>query len=65
MDLSAAVAVLCARGPHPPAGPAVGYLHRDGTVALDMKGGVWKGPFHLPRQQLYCHLLLKEMLEKA
>jgi len=42
-----------------------GYLHRDGSVALDLKGNMWKGPFHLPRQQLYCHLLLKEMAEKA
>jgi N-acylglucosamine 2-epimerase len=39
-----------------------GYLHRDGSVALDLKGNYWKGPFHLPRQQLYCHLLLKDML---
>lgn len=38
-----------------------GYLHRDGSVALDLKGNGWKGPFHLPRQQLYCHLLLAEM----
>lgn len=42
-----------------------GYLHRDGSVALDLKGNMWKGPFHLPRQQLYCHLLLKEMAEKG
>ncbi len=41
-----------------------GYLHRDGTVALDLKGDNWKGPFHLPRQQLYAYLLLKEMLEE-
>ncbi|MBN2322291.1 MAG: AGE family epimerase/isomerase [Spirochaetes bacterium] len=39
-----------------------GYLHRDGTVSNTIKGNGWKGPFHLPRQQLYCHLLLKEML---
>ena len=39
-----------------------GYLHRDGSVALDLKGNNWKGPFHLPRQQLYCHLLLEEQL---
>jgi len=41
-----------------------GYLHRDGSVALDLKGNFWKGPFHLPRQQLYCHLLLKEKLAR-
>jgi N-acylglucosamine 2-epimerase len=35
-----------------------GYLHRDGSVSHDLKGNMWKGPFHLPRQQLNCHLLL-------
>ncbi len=38
-----------------------GYLHRDGSVALDIKASGWKGPFHLPRQQLYCYRLLDEM----
>jgi N-acylglucosamine 2-epimerase len=42
-------------------GEWIGYLHRDGTVALDFKGNNWKGPFHLPRQELYVYLLLKEM----
>jgi N-acylglucosamine 2-epimerase len=46
-------------------GEWIGYLHRDGSVALDLKGNYFKGPFHLPRQQLFCHLLLKEMLSKA
>ncbi len=46
-------------------GEWIGYLHRDGSVALDLKGNFWKGPFHLPRQQLYCYLLLKEQLEKV
>lgn len=46
-------------------GEWIGYLHRDGSVALDMKGNMWKGPFHLPRQQLYCHKLLKEMAGSA
>jgi N-acylglucosamine 2-epimerase len=39
-----------------------GYLHRDGSLSHDLKGNMWKGPFHLPRMQLYCHLLFKEML---
>jgi N-acylglucosamine 2-epimerase len=43
-------------------GEWLGYLHRDGSLALDCKGNFFKGPFHVPRQQLYCHLLLKEML---
>jgi N-acylglucosamine 2-epimerase len=42
-----------------------GYLHRDGTVSNVIKGNGWKGPFHLPRQELYCHLLLKEMLAES
>jgi N-acylglucosamine 2-epimerase len=46
-------------------GEWIGYLHRDGTVALDLKGNYFRGPFHLPRQQLFCHLLLEEMLSKA
>jgi N-acylglucosamine 2-epimerase len=31
-----------------------GYLHRDGTVAQTAKGNLFKGPFHLPRQELIC-----------
>jgi N-acylglucosamine 2-epimerase len=46
-------------------GEWIGYLHRDGTTALDMKGNNFKGPFHLPRQQLYTYLLLKHMQEKG
>ena len=41
-----------------------GYLHRDGSVAIDLKANGWKGPFHLPRQQLYCYKLLDEMIKK-
>jgi N-acylglucosamine 2-epimerase len=37
-----------------------GYLHRDGTVAQTAKGNLFKGPFHLPRQEWYCWQLLKE-----
>ena len=39
-----------------------GYLRRDGSVSIDMKATGWKGPFHLPRQQLNCILLLRNML---
>jgi len=38
-----------------------GYLHRDGTVAQTAKGNLFKGPFHLPRQEWYCIQLLKEI----
>lgn len=36
-----------------------GYLHRDGTVAQPAKGNLFKGPFHLPRQEWYCWKLLE------
>lgn len=31
-----------------------GYLHRDGTPAQTAKGNLFKGPFHLPRQEWFC-----------
>ncbi len=39
-----------------------GYLHRNGTVAQTAKGNLFKGPFHLPRQEWYCQKILKEYL---
>ncbi|HMR91591.1 MAG TPA: AGE family epimerase/isomerase [Chitinophagaceae bacterium] len=41
-----------------------GYLHRDGTIAQAAKGNLFKGPFHLPRQEWYCTQLLREHLDK-
>ncbi|MHB8277358.1 MAG: AGE family epimerase/isomerase [Candidatus Humimicrobiaceae bacterium] len=41
-----------------------GYLHRDGSVCLPIKGSVWKGPFHLPRYLLYGIKLLEKMQGK-
>lgn len=38
-----------------------GYLHRDGTVSVPLKGNLWKGPFHLPRMQLVCWKILDAM----
>lgn len=37
-----------------------GYLRRDGTVSLPLKGNLWKGPFHIPRAMLLCWKLLAE-----
>lgn len=51
-----------ARFPDRRYGEWFGYLHRDGSVSHELKGNMWKGPFHLPRMQLFCHLLLEEML---
>lgn len=48
--------------PDPEYGEWYGYLHRDGRISVPMKGNTWKGPFHLPRMQLYCWQLLEEML---
>ena len=31
-----------------------GYLNRQGEVLLDLKGGKWKGCFHVPRALLMC-----------
>jgi N-acylglucosamine 2-epimerase len=38
-----------------------GYLHRDGSISSTLKGNMWKGPFHLPRMQLYCWKLLEQI----
>lgn len=38
-----------------------GYLHRDGSVAQTAKGNMFKGPFHLPRQEWYCAQLLQSL----
>ena len=37
-----------------------GYLHRDGTVALDCKGSAFKGAFHVPRTFWMCYLIALE-----
>ena len=39
-----------------------GYLHRDGTVAQDAKGNLFKGPFHIPRMLTIASLLCDEIL---
>jgi len=36
-----------------------GYLRRDGSVSSELKGNLWKGPFHMPRMQLTCWQLLE------
>lgn len=41
-----------------------GYLHRDGGIAQTAKGNLFKGPFHLPRQEWYCQQMLQEYLSK-
>ncbi|MCF3109377.1 AGE family epimerase/isomerase [Niabella sp. CC-SYL272] len=41
-----------------------GYLHRDGSIAQTAKGNLFKGPFHLPRQEWYCTRLLENYLNQ-
>ena len=47
--------------PDPLYGEWYGYLHRDGTVSVPLKGNLWKGPFHLPRMQLECWRICERM----
>ena len=35
--------------PDPEYGEWFGYLHRDGSLSCDLKGTMFKGPFHIPR----------------
>lgn len=48
--------------PDPEFGEWYGYLHRDGHLSARTKGNIWKGPFHIPRMQLYCWQVIDEML---
>jgi N-acylglucosamine 2-epimerase len=38
-----------------------GYLDRQGSPALTLKGGKWKGFFHLPRSLMLCEQWLRSM----
>ena len=42
-----------------------GYLHRDGRISQTAKGNLFKGPFHLPRQEWYCAQLLEKFVGKT
>ena len=46
--------------PDPEHGEWFGYLHRDGSPSVTLKGNLWKGPFHLPRMLWYAARLLEE-----
>ena len=46
----------------PDYGEWFGYLHRDGSVCLPIKGSMFKGAFHLPRQMLLSIDLLENMI---
>lgn len=36
-----------------------GYLDRQGRPTTELKGNMWKGPFHMPRQKLLCWQMLE------
>lgn len=38
-----------------------GYLNRQGEVLLQLKGGKWKGFFHIPRSLLLTSSIFKEI----
>ena len=48
--------------PDPEFGEWYGYLHRDGSLSVRLKGNLWKGPFHLPRMLWYASRLCEEVL---
>lgn len=50
-----------ARFPDPENGEWFGYLNRRGEPLLDLKGGKWKGCFHVPRALLQCGNSLKNI----
>ncbi|MBN2447003.1 MAG: AGE family epimerase/isomerase [Phycisphaerae bacterium] len=49
--------------PDPRHGEWFGYLRRDGARSLNLKGNLWKGPFHVPRALMLCWKLLDAMAE--
>ena len=39
-----------------------GYLHRDGSLSTDLKGNMYKGPFHIPRMYIECCTIARGMI---
>jgi N-acylglucosamine 2-epimerase len=52
------------RFPDPEYGEWFGYLNRRGEVLLPLKGGKWKGCFHVPRGLFMCHTIFRELAER-
>ena len=42
-----------------------GYLHRDGSVAQDAKGNLFKGPFHIPRMLVLASKLCNQIIDES
>ena len=49
--------------PDPEAREWFGYLNRRGEVLLTLKGGKWKGCFHVPRGLFQCWKVLESIIE--
>ena len=49
----------------PEFGEWFGYLNRQGEVLLPLKGGKWKGCFHIPRALYQCWQVLEKIETKA
>ena len=49
--------------PDPEFGEWYGYLNRRGEVLLPLKGGKWKGFFHVPRGLYQVYTTLEKMIE--
>ena len=49
----------------PKQGEWYGYLDRQGKVLLDLKGGKWKGCFHVPRALYLCWQEFEQLTQKA
>ena len=47
--------------PDPEFGEWFGYLNRQGEVLLPLKGGKWKGCFHVPRGLFQCSIILAKL----
>jgi N-acylglucosamine 2-epimerase len=47
--------------PDPQHGEWYGYLNRQGEVLLPLKGGKWKGCFHVPRALFRCSQELRKL----
>ena len=47
--------------PDPEFGEWFGYLNRQGEVLLPLKGGKWKGCFHVPRAPYRCWRLFTKL----
>jgi N-acylglucosamine 2-epimerase len=48
--------------PDPEHGEWFGYLNRRGEILLPLKGGKWKGCFHIPRGMLLCTQILDRII---